>query len=373
MRDSGLLDFKVLLKSIKTTEVIYFIKVISITSGNLNKNILPENMTLKRGDLVTPLKLTSEREDFIKEIMNNLLLTIYNNKGDARLEKQNNEINMTIDTINNLIEPGIFYKVEAYELQSMYSEELNYVNSNYKSRDIYNINVLRLEEVDIEDYPIEKENICRWMKYKLMESTRDIEVMNRLVTLLGSSDMISKGRDARLFETLIGNHEVNILQLGNPSEEELNERRVDSLITSLIILTNDEEDRTLRAIFRASYVLTNALDCTLLEDISFCREQRGKYAESIDSYFKFSRDLGDNKYPRLDMVFRNYSLNRTKALRDLHSSFSILRNRIINCIEGIQEYNLAKAFKNEREMSKVIDACEYAMLEIENDLNSDDY
>ena len=250
MRDSGLLDFKVLLKSIKTTEVIYFIKVISITSGNLNKNILPENMTLKRGDLVTPLKLTSEREDFIKEIMNNLLLTIYNNKGDARLEKQNNEINMTIDTINNLIEPGIFYKVEAYELQSMYSEELSYVNSNYKSRDIYNINVLRLEEVDIEDYPIEKENICRWMKYKLMESTRDIEVMNRLVTLLGSSDMISKGRDTRLFETLIGNHEVSILQLGNPSEEELNERRVDSLITPLIILTDDEEDRTLRTIFR---------------------------------------------------------------------------------------------------------------------------
>ena len=120
-------------------------------------------------------------------------------------------------------------------------------------------------------------------------------------------------------------------------------------------------------------MLTNALDYTLLKDISFCREQRGKYAESIDSYFKFSRDLGDNKYPRLDMVFRNYSLNRTKALRDLHSSFNILRNRIINCIEGIQEYNLAKAFKNEREMSKVIDACEYAMLEIENDLNSDDY
>ena len=51
MRDSGLLDFKVLLKSIKTTEVIYFIKVISITSGNLNKNILPENMTLKRGGI----------------------------------------------------------------------------------------------------------------------------------------------------------------------------------------------------------------------------------------------------------------------------------------------------------------------------------
>ena len=138
MRDSGLLDFKVLSKSIKTTEVIYFIKVISITSGNLNKNILPENMTLKRGgNLVTPLKLTSEREDFIKEIMNNLLFTIYSNKGDARLEKQNNEINITINTVNNLLEPGAFYKVGAYELQSLYSEELSYVNSNYKTRNIY--------------------------------------------------------------------------------------------------------------------------------------------------------------------------------------------------------------------------------------------
>ena len=52
MRDSGLLDFKVLSKSIKTTEVIYFIKVI-VTE-------------LKKGN-ETLTKKVSELENIIKE------------------------------------------------------------------------------------------------------------------------------------------------------------------------------------------------------------------------------------------------------------------------------------------------------------------